>query len=86
MLQLFSWNHKAEVGLRALCAFKSKVNVVVIPGAQYQKKYVLKYDKKSYANIVTICTYLENAASRNVLQYYEIIGCNATFFLHKYKG
>ena len=43
---------------------------------------MLKYDKNSYANIVTTWTYLENTVSRNVLQYYTIIDCDATSFFH----
>ena len=43
------------------------------------KDCVLKY-KKSCANVVTVWMYFWNALSRNVLQYYAIVGCDATSF------
>ena len=43
---------------------------------------VLKYDKNSYANIAIIWTYLGNTVSKNVLQNYAIIGCDATLFFY----
>ena len=46
------------------------------------KECMWKYDQKSYANIVTIPMYLGNTVSRNVVQYYAIIGCDATSFFY----
>ena len=46
------------------------------------KEWVLKYDKNSYANIGAICKYLGNTVSRNILQYYAIIGGDATSFFY----
>ena len=43
---------------------------------------VLKYDKNSYANIAIIWTYLGNTVSKNVLQNYAFIGCDATLFFY----
>ena len=40
---------------------------------------VLKHDKNSYANVGTIWTYLGNIG---LLQYYVIIGCDATSFFY----
>ena len=48
------------------------------------KECVLKYDKNSYVNIGTIWKYLWNKVSRNILQYYAIIGCDATSFFYIY--
>ena len=46
------------------------------------KECALKCNKNSYANIGTICKYLENTLSRNILHYYAIIGCDATLFFY----
>ena len=40
--------------------------------------WVLKYDTNSYANRSTICKYLGNTVSRNILQYHAITGCFST--------
>ena len=40
----------------------------------------VKREKNSYANTGTICKYLGNNVSRNILQYYAIIDCDATLF------
>ena len=77
---------KLIVGLHALHASKSRVNaVVVLKDRHFDASYlsngcVLKYDKNSYANIGTVLTYLGNSISRNVLQYYAIIGCEKILF------
>ena len=59
--------------------------MVVLKDRHFDASYlsngcVLKYDKNSYANIGTVLTYLGNSISRNVLQYYAIIGCEKILF------
>ena len=46
------------------------------------KEWVLKYDNNSYANIGTVRKYMGNNSRRNILQYYAIIGCDATSFFY----
>ena len=41
-----------------------------------------KYNKNTYAKIGTICKYFGYTASRNILQYRAIIGCDATSFFY----
>ena len=47
------------------------------------KEWVLKYDTNSYANISTICKYLGNTVSRNILQYHAITGCETNSFFYR---
>ena len=47
------------------------------------KERVLKYDTNSYANIGTVCKYLGNTVSRNILQYHAITGCDTTSFFYR---
>ena len=47
------------------------------------KEWVLKYDTNSYANIGTVCKYLGNTVSRNILQYHAITGCDTTSFFYR---
>ena len=44
------------------------------------KEWVLNYDTNNHANISTICKYLRNNVSRNILQYHEITGIDTTLF------
>ena len=100
-LHLFSWYHE-EADIRiALHASKSSGNIVIVAKdsdvlilliysystCAISKEWVLNYDTNSYANIGTVCKYLGNAVSRNILQYYAITGCDtASFFLQNWKN
>ena len=94
-LHLFSWYHEEADSRIAIHASKSSGNIVIVAKdsdvlmlliysystCAICKEWVLKYDTNSYANIGTVCKYLGNAVSRNILQYYAIIGCDtASFF------
>ena len=80
LLQLFSFNHEKVNSRMALHASKSSVNVAIAAKeadflmlliysystCEISKEWVLKYDTNNYANIGTVCTYLENTVSRNI--------------------
>ena len=46
------------------------------------KECVLKYGKNSYANVGTIRKHFGNTVSRNILQYYAILGCDKFSFFY----
>lgn len=47
-----------------------------------KNKKLNKIWQKSHANIGAICKYFGYTTSRNILQYYAIIGCDATSFFN----
>ena len=80
----------------ALYASKSRGNVAVVLKdsailmlcfhchsiCAISKECVLQHEKTSYSNTATIWKCLGNTVSRNILQYYAIIGSDATSFFY----
>ena len=93
-LYLFSCNHVEGDSRIALHASKSSGNIVIVSKdtdvlmlliysyspCAISKEWVLKYDTSSFANIGTVCKYLGNTVSRNILQYHAITGCDTNSF------
>ena len=96
-LRLFSCNHEEADSRIALHASKSSGNVVIVAKdtgvlmlliysystCATLKEWVLKYDTNSYANIGTLCKYLWNTVSRNILQCHPITGYDTTSFFYR---
>ena len=96
-LHLFSYNHEEADSRMAPHASKSSGNVVIVAKdtdvlmfliysystCVISKERVLKCDTNSYAIIGTVCKYLGNTVSRNILQYRAITGCDTTSFFYR---
>ena len=94
-LQLFSCNREADSKI-ALQASKFRANVMVVlkdtdvlmpliyshSTCAISKECVLKYGKNSYPNVGTIRKNFGNTVSRNILQYYAILGCDKFSFFY----
>ena len=96
-MEFLYYNCFPAVTKKLIVGSKSSVNVVIAAKdtdflmlliysystCEISKEWVLKYERNSYANIGTICTYLGNTVSRNILQYHAITGCDTTSFFYK---
>ena len=94
-LQLFSCSYEADNKI-ALQASKFRVNVMVVlkdtdilmllvyshSMCAISKECVLKYGKNSYAYVGTIRKHFGNTVSRNILQYYAVLGCDKFSFFY----